>query len=180
MADELEGQEIELGGVKLRVVEQPYPRLVRDLAAAIVAVLDAGEDLDESSLLRAVGDNLYDVLAAAIPDLEEKLPRDRFESPDTGPSVPALKRAFKAIIEVNDLADIAPKGFGDVLETVAKELANLISPSSPSGNGGSPASTTSGTKARTGTGRKGSRSGGSSGSSKRTNSSRQKKRAGAR
>lgn len=110
-------QTIQLGDVELRVVAQPHAYLLPKLSEVGAHLFGDSGPTDGGTLIAALGDGVYDALAAFIPDLPKKLPAYEFhgypskeawqnqeydeEAALKSPTIPQIGVALEVCIEEN-------------------------------------------------------------------------------
>lgn len=160
-------RKITLGEHEIPVLPQRHAYIENRVARFAESATDEGVgQLTEAgsidSVLRVIGDGVYDLLAAIIPNLSKRIPkyefrgyaskeaydaRDYDEAQDKSPTFPEIKAAFKVAIEVNDFdlfahlkAIVDPQLLRAELSLWLTEHLSTGSASSPTPSGESPPS----------------------------------------
>lgn len=128
---------IKLGDLDFQVIDQPHACLTHDLAAAVGAVMESGDELTGDTFAAVAGGSVYEFLCAFYPDLRDRLPKHEFagfasrsaheagdfdrEYAQRAPTFPQIASAFDAALEANG-RDILAQMFGWV-DPKVRELA---------------------------------------------------------
>lgn len=165
-------EEITLGEHTLPVYAQRHAYLTNRLGRFLDDLLERVGELDTGGIIAALQASSYELLCALVPNLEKRIPEYEYrgfssreamdediyeEEADKSPTVPEIRAALETAARVNSfdvfkhvMGVLDPSLLRGIVNAQVAEAISQTSQNSPSGNGGSPL-TTSGTTPPTST-----------------------------